>query len=55
MSQDPTLANITEVLHPSNSRGIWIVPVGQIRVVLSLGRFTRGTTPSNGRGRAGPG
>jgi hypothetical protein len=38
----------------SNSRGFWIVPVGHIRVALSFGRFTRGTTPSNGRGRAGP-
>ena len=38
----------------SNSRGFWKVPVGHIRVALSLGRFTRGTTPSNGRGRAGP-
>ena len=37
----------------SNSRGFWKVPVGHIRVVLSLGRFTRGTTPSNGHGRAG--
>jgi len=39
----------------SNSRGFWIISVGHIRVALSLGRFTRGTTPSNGRGRAGPG
>ena len=38
----------------SNSRGFWIISVGHIRVALSLGRFTRGTTPSNGRGRAGP-